>query len=105
VVPVTGLGVTAAATAIVGAASVTVTAADPVTEPLVAMTIAVPALPGAVYRPEPSINPTPAATAHANAGWLDIATPNWSWPVAANGCVPFSFSDAVAGVTVIDVSV
>src|SRR5438045_1759435 len=59
VVPVTGLGETTMA-----AASTSVTFALPLTEPLVAVTVALPAVAGAVYRPPELTLPPPLVTAH-----------------------------------------
>jgi hypothetical protein len=68
VVPVTGLGLAAAAVATVGAALVTVIEASPLIDPLVAATVAEPVPPGAVYKPEELIDPTPEDFDQLNVG-------------------------------------
>ena len=86
----------AAAVATVGAALLTVTAALPLTVPLVAVTLAEPVAAGAVYSPPALIEPMPLALAQVKRRLAAKATPNWSFPVAVNCCVWFSFSVARA---------
>jgi hypothetical protein len=83
-VPVTGLGVAAAAVATVGAASVTVATAVPLADPLVAVTVTEAEPYGAVNSPLPSIEP---AVADQVVPPNPIAAPNWSLPLAVNCCV------------------
>ena len=71
--PLTLLGEAAAAVATVGAAFVTVTLADPLTLPLLAVTVAEPDGYGAVYKPEPVTRPTPLLP-QVKVGWLTMAT-------------------------------
>ena len=59
VVPVTGEGVALAAVATVGAAFETATLAVPLIAPLVARTVALPAVEADEYRPLELIDPTP----------------------------------------------
>jgi hypothetical protein len=54
----------------------TVTAADPDTKPLLALMLAEPVLPGAVYKPEVLRLPTPLARLQLNAGCVARALPN-----------------------------
>ena len=65
-----------------GAASLTVTAMEPLALPLVAVTVAVPEALEAVYRPvELSIEPVPVFD-QVKAGCVCMALPNWSLAVA-----------------------
>src|SRR5258707_463053 len=43
--------------------------------------------------------PTPVATAQVKVGWLDMAAPNWSLPVAVNSCVALEPTAADVGPT------
>ena len=77
----------------------------PLTAPLVAVTVAPPAVAPAVYRPEESTDPPPLVTDQVKLGCEAIASPNWSFADAANCCWPFSESVGVPGVTTMLVSV
>ena len=59
-----------------GAGIVIVTADVPLIDPLVARTVADPAVPGAVYKPEELIVPPPEITDHVIPGCVPIASPN-----------------------------
>src|SRR4051812_11293316 len=84
----TRLAETVRAVRLLGAAgavrATTVTAAVPATPPAVARTVAEPAEPGAVYRPDAVIVPPPLGTDQVNDGGAARAAPNWSRAVAAN---------------------
>src|SRR3954467_6071017 len=97
--PVTGFGLADAGDVRTGAASFTVTEPLPATEPLVARTVAVPALPGAVSSPLESTDPIPAASDQVKPGCGATASPNWSYAVAVNCRVSFSFRTTAAGET------
>jgi hypothetical protein len=84
--------------------SVTETAADPDAGPTVAA-ISTAAAPVAVNSPAAVTDPPPLATRQSKAGWLARASPNWSYPAAANCTVWPSVTVAVDGVTAIVVSV
>ena len=86
--------------------AITVRLAVPLTEPLLAWTVAEP-LPvlGAVYRPELLIVPRPEANDHVNAGCVVRAFPNWSLAEAENCCVAPSATLALAGETAMLVGV
>lgn len=85
-------------------ALVTVTLAVPNAEPLVAVTVkGPPAVAPAVNRPLAEMVPPPLLD-QLNSGCGDMGWPNWSRAVAVNCCVPPDCTDALAGVTVIDVS-
>ena len=61
--------------------------AVPLTVPLLAVTVPLLTdVPGAVNSPSPLI--VPAVVPHVNVGCVVKATPNWSFPVAVNCCVP-----------------
>jgi hypothetical protein len=97
------LGLALAGVATVGVELlVTVTLAVPLTAPLEAVTVNGPPTVVAVKSPVPLIVPPPD-TVHVNAAL--ITAPNWSRAVAVNSCVFPTATVAVAGVTVIDVSV
>src|SRR4029079_8700553 len=82
--------------------SVTVTLAVPFTPPLAAVTVKFDPTVVAVNRPAELIEPTPP-THQLNRGRGFIATLFWSSPVALNCWVPPFWTEAVAGVTVIEV--
>jgi hypothetical protein len=84
--------------------AVTVTAAVPVTAPLVAVIVnGPPALEPAVNRPVWLIVPPPP-TAQVNEGCAFIGWPFWSSPVALNCFVPPVPTDALDGEIVMEVS-
>ena len=83
---------------------VTVTLAEPLTLPLVAVTVnGPPAVEPAVNRPAALIVPPPP-TDQVNAGGGLIGWPNWSRPVAPKCARPSIATEAVAGDTLIVVS-
>jgi hypothetical protein len=100
--PVTVDGPLAGA-AIVGAPFTTVTPADPLTPPALAVTVAPPAVVPAVNSPVPFTPPTPVRV-HVNVGCVVSASPNWSLATALNWLVPFKFTVGDEGVTAIDVA-
>ncbi len=89
-----------------GTPTVTVAAAD--RDPLVAVTVSVPApVAGAVYRPAGVTVPPapPGSTAQANAGWVARALPNWSSARGRERSVPRSGTVTADGDTVTPVGV
>ena len=75
----------------------------PVTEPLLAVTVQLPALLGAVKRPGRA--DVPPLAVQANAGWVAIALPNWSRAWAVNCWVHPWRTEDVLGETAMLVNV
>ena len=103
--PVTGLGVAEAADATVGAVLATVTVALPLTAPLVAVTVPVALVAGAVNSPLELMEPPVTVLAQVKPGWVVRALPNWSLATAANCCVAEAARFTVVGPTAIAVRV
>ena len=87
VVPVTGLGIALAVVATVGAVSNTLTMAMALIEPLVAVTVPLTCVLGAMNWPVAAPIVAPGTfVVQATVG--DMALPNWSFPAAVNDSVP-----------------
>ena len=87
--------------AIVGGVLLTVTVLLPLMPPLVAVTLPLPVVAGAVNRPPPlTVHPLATVVVQVKlAGCVDRVLPNWSLAVAVNCCVPVGFRVADAGLS------
>ena len=83
----------------------TVTEALPITAALVAVTVPLAGVAGAVNSPLELMVPPVTVLAHVKPGWVVRAIPNWSLATALNCCVAAVLRLAVAGVTAMAVSV